>query len=157
MQQSLQKCSNFLFWVKYDGSYFAEMAKGKTRRSVVDWLELVISHCTGSNLDDMNVYPTSRLFFIKKKIYLFYYFFFFRTDKFVHAVRSPFLIRLPSNYESIKETNNKNKLLLNLNHLSQNAINNSLNFLDINFVSPYFHPRKDVSYRFNCKINKKNN
>lgn len=56
------KLSNFLFWVRYDGSYFAEMAKGNTRRSVVDWLELSLSYCTGCNLIDIKLTPTSRLF-----------------------------------------------------------------------------------------------
>uniref|UniRef100_A0A0N5BI60 tRNA pseudouridine synthase n=1 Tax=Strongyloides papillosus TaxID=174720 RepID=A0A0N5BI60_STREA len=120
-------CSRYLLRVAYDGSRFAEMAKGHTGCGVVHQLENVILYTLGKD-SNMKVLcsPSSR------------------TDKGVHALNNAILMKVYPKYDI---SSNKKEFLNKFNSTIDLVNPNGMKIIDYTEVSPGFCERRHVSYR----------
>lgn len=141
--------SRFLFWVRYDGSLFSEMAKGNTPRSIINLFNICASRAFKANKSDI-IYslPTSRYICIfSSKIHKIFE---FRTDAGVHAIRTPIRLSTPTKFSSFTNSKSiRNEVIKDFNATSKLALNGTLalELIDYHQVSLGFCALDHISYR----------
>ncbi|CAO4373536.1 unnamed protein product [Caenorhabditis nigoni] len=128
----------YLFWIRYDGSKFPEMAKGGTGFGVMDLLNQTVSQSIFGPRSEQHPEQKNKLKFSPSS----------RTDAKVHAIRSSVICQVPLEFADLdKCSETKTEYMRTWKSTIDAANPGSLEILDAHSVSAGFCIRRSVSYR----------
>lgn len=134
----MKEIRRYLFWIRYDGSKFPEMAKGGTGFGVMDLLNQTVSTSLFGFRNETKPEQQEKLKFSPSS----------RTDAKVHALRNSVICQVPLQYAELDKTPDiKTEFMKKWRATIHVSNPGSLEISDVHSVSAGFCIRRSVSYR----------